>query len=325
MAYSKAQAKKIAEQIHSRFGGRIAAATEGTPVPPEFVAGLIGVEAGKDRQGRISETATRFEPHVFAKLQAVRDGKLKQYSRITKRNIIDASDEALKALAHSYGLTQIMGWWTIHLGGTIADLRDPQKHLSYTVKLLMLNSKGDFEREEFAGEFKQWNTGSETGKTYHADYVANATAVMEAYSDLDPVEPIVTNSVTEETKVEETSASPQPEPEIKTQEPEPPAALQAPKPTVTPVEAPPTSITTKIAATAGAIGPVIAATGLKIGGVEFSTGGIVAIAGVIIVGMVLGAWIWNQSQERRERRQRLSMENLASDTKSNVIAAGSKV
>lgn len=140
--------------------------------------------------------------------------------------------------------------------------------------------------------------------------------------------PLVTNSVKEDPKVEKPAASPQPQPdkpEIKSQEPEPPAAQQAPKPTVTPVEAPPTSITTKIVATASAIAPAIAATGLKIGGVEFKTGGLVAFAAVVIVGMVVAAWIWNQSQERRERRQRLSMENLASDSKGNVIAAGSKV
>lgn len=141
-------------------------------------------------------------------------------------------------------------------------------------------------------------------------------------SDIDLTEPLVTDSVTDD--------SPKPsqeevKPEIKSQEPEPPAAPQADKPKVTPIEAPPTSITTKVAATAGAIGPVIAATGLKIGGVEFKTGGIIAFAAVVIVGMVVAAWIWNQSQERRERRQRLSMENLASDSKGNVIAAGSKV
>lgn len=120
-------------------------------------------------------------------------------------------------------------------------------------------------------------------------------------------------------------ASPQPKSEVKPQEPEPPAALQAPKPTVTPVEAPPTSITTKVAAGVSAIAPVLTAAGIKIGGIELSTAGVIALSAVIIVGMVIGAWIWNQSQERRERRQRLSMEHLASEVKSNVIAAGSKV
>lgn len=115
------------------------------------------------------------------------------------------------------------------------------------------------------------------------------------------------------------------EPEVPEQKPEPPAAPQAPKPEVTPVAAPATSITTKIAAAASAAAPVVAATGLKIGGVEFHTGGLIAIATVIIVGMVLAAYLWNQSQERAFQRQKLSIENLASDNRGNVIAAGSKV
>jgi len=186
MAYSTAQARKIAEQIHSRFGRKIANACQGTPVPPAFLAGLVGVEAGKDRNGQLKEDATRFEPHVFAALKAVRDGQRRSYSRITRAQIQDSSDAALRALATSYGLCQVMGWHCINsLDCSIAELRDPDKHLRYAVNLLLLNaSGGDFERAEYAGEFRQWNTGSESGKTYHADYVANAGAVMAAYREL---------------------------------------------------------------------------------------------------------------------------------------------
>ena len=120
MRYSAAQAQKFAKQIRDRFGLRIARACQDTPIPPEFIAGLIGVEAGKDRNGQFKESATRFEAHVFAKLKALRNGSLKSYSRISRSQIKDASDEALEALATSYGLTQIMGWWTVHLGGAVS-------------------------------------------------------------------------------------------------------------------------------------------------------------------------------------------------------------
>ena len=147
----------------------------------------------------------------------------------------------------------------------------------------------------------------------------------------------VTESVTEE-KIKGSSEEKRLEPpavpplpseqkheELPEQQPQPPAAPQAPKSPVTPVEAPPTSITTKIAAATSAIAPVLTAAGIKIGGVELSTAGVIALSMVVIVGMVLAAWIYNSSQERRERRQARSMDNLASDVKSNVIAAGSKV
>jgi hypothetical protein len=189
MALTKALARKLAQQIHERFGARIAVACEGTPVPPEFVAGLISNEAGKDRSGKILENATRFEPHVFRQLKQVRDGLRKAYSGIRQADVKGASEKTLRALAMSYGLTQIMGWHCIHtLDCTVAQLRDPALHLKFTVKLLMLNAAdGDFQRKAFAGELREWNTGREGGKTYHADYVPNALAVMAEYASLGDV------------------------------------------------------------------------------------------------------------------------------------------
>lgn len=107
---------------------------------------------------------------------------------------------------------------------------------------------------------------------------------------------------------------------------EPPAATQTEnKPEVLPVEAPKGSIMTKIAAAAGAAGPVIGATGLKIGGVEFKTGGLIAFAAVLIAGMILAAWIYNEDRKRAFQRQQMSVNNLADKDRRNVIAAGSKV
>lgn len=193
LRYSEQQAKKIARQIKDRFGLKIAQAVAGTPVPAQFVAGLIAVEAGKDRKGQISETSTRFEPGVFAKLQQVRDGKRSQWSAIKRQDIQDSPDLALKALATSYGLTQVMGWHCIHnLHCTVGDLRDPEKHLGYAVKLLMLNSAdGDFERQEYVGEFREWNSGNEQGKTYDPDYTHNAGLVMYAYAALPDTQTVV--------------------------------------------------------------------------------------------------------------------------------------
>lgn len=314
MKYSAAQAQKIAKQIRDRFGKKIAEACGGTPVPQNLVAGLIGVEAGKDRNGQLREDATRFEPGVFAKLKRVRDKSLTSYNNLRYSHVKDLDDAGLRNLSTSFGLTQTMGWWAIHLGISVADLRDPQKHIGYAVQLLLLNAAKYIESGNYLAVFRIWNSGSPTGKTYDPDYVYNAGAVMDAYSDdlivEDAISPL--NPPLEPTEVAE-------------QNPEPPAAPQAPKPEVIPVSAPSTSITTKVAAAASAAGPVIAATGLKIGGVEFKTGGLVAIAAVVIVGMLVAAYLWNESQKRAFERQRLSMENLASETKSNVIAAGSKV
>lgn len=316
MKYSSSQARKLAQQLRDRFGAKIAKATEGTPVPPKFIAGLIAVEAGKDRNGQIKESATRFESHVYEKLKQVRDGKLLQYNKIRRAQLADASDDALKALATSCGLTQIMQWWSIHMGISVAELRGPN-HLKHAVKLLEMTAGNQLRTLDYEGTLRIWNTGRPGGKTHDPDYVANAGAVMDAYAELEPIQ---------------TKASPDKVEPFKP-EPEKPETEKTEDDTVTNVPGPPqrievqprsTSITTKIAAGASAVAPVIAATGLKIGGVEFKTGGLIAIAAVIIVGMVLGAWLWDRSQERRSAELRAGMANLANPDRLNVVAGDGK-
>lgn len=185
---TKTQAKKLAKQIFDLFDPQIIEATNGTNVPPRFIAGLISQEAGKDGAGNIVRSATRFEPAVYAQLVALRDGKrTKSYQGVSRSQIRDASDAALKALATSYEATQIMGWHCINnLHCTIADLRNPNKHFFYTVKLLQLNGFPKNATEDgMDREMRQWNTGKETGKTYHETYVTNARMIRDAYSELE--------------------------------------------------------------------------------------------------------------------------------------------
>lgn len=195
------QALKAASDIYTRFGDRIETACQGSIVDPAFVAGLICNEAGR-RRGVIVESATRFEPAVYADLVWLRDngycfiGKARRttYSGVTRAQIADASDAALRALATSYGLLQIMGWHSLaSLDCTIADLRDPAKHLGYAVKLLGIVGKPYLTKarstrsatvrdEEFEKVCRIWNTGRPNGKTYHASYVPNARAVRISYA-----------------------------------------------------------------------------------------------------------------------------------------------
>lgn len=201
---SERQALAIAKQLHTRFGDRITTACAGSIVDPAFLAGIIANEAGRDRRGWISETATRFEPAVFADLKSLRDNgycfvagrKRVTYSGIAQKDILGATDDALRALATSYGLTQIMGYHGLSsLGCSVADLRDPAKHLGYAVRLLEIVAKPyltkaratrsatvrDAELEKVC---RIWNTGRPNGKTYHDSYVPTARAVRLAYAGL---------------------------------------------------------------------------------------------------------------------------------------------
>lgn len=186
MGLSVVGAKRLALQIFNEFDKQIVEATNGTAIPPKFIAGLIGNEAGKDKGGRIVRQATRFEPGVYKHLIAVRDGTQSHYGNIRRMHIRDASDAAIRALATSYEATQMMGYHCITLHCTLADLKNPDKHFFYTVKLLQLNGYPvGADNAHMDNEMRQWNTGSERGKTYHEDYVPNARLVRDAYAELE--------------------------------------------------------------------------------------------------------------------------------------------
>ena len=191
--YTAAQAKAKAKQIFDRFGSLIHVACVGAGVQESFLAGFTGVEAGIDREGNIKPQATRFEIGVYNDLISLRDNgycfvggrKHNDYSGVRRSQIADADNAAIRALATSYGFSQIMGWHCINnLKCTIADLRDPDKHFGYTVRLLKLVGGAYMRNGDLTSVLHIWNTGSANGKTYHADYVDNALAVKAQYEKL---------------------------------------------------------------------------------------------------------------------------------------------
>lgn len=178
MAYSKKDVDSIARKIVKQFGSRLQSLD---PLYRKFIAGLIGVEAKKTATG-FDESGKRFEPGVYQALKKVRDGLRPEYNRLTKKDLSDASDDALKNLATSWGATQIMGWHVIKNlpGASVDDLRNPEKHLKYAQDLARLVAAGYITGNNLAAAYRIWNTGSPTGKTHDPDYVENATDIANA-------------------------------------------------------------------------------------------------------------------------------------------------
>ena len=90
-----------------------------------YLMSLLMLECG----GR-KPSGARFEPHVFKRLKQVRDGKRSQYEHVTPGHLADASDEALKNLATSWGPFQLMGYKCILLDVKIQDIRGPRASIT---------------------------------------------------------------------------------------------------------------------------------------------------------------------------------------------------
>jgi hypothetical protein len=200
--------QELMSRITSDWGAIIAQACHLSSVPPEFLAALTANESGGD------PNATRFELSIYQRLRAVHEGRASQFWNITGNALADellemalpyddtpkadpdamqvpifgklpedVDDQDLRALATSWGLTQIMGYQMIGRRGTVATLLDPPEHYRIALELLAEFAQhcGLDVTAEFEQMFRCWNTGRPDGKTYDSAYVPNGLARMKLY------------------------------------------------------------------------------------------------------------------------------------------------
>ena len=150
---------------------------------PEFLKSLIILECSG-----LKHIKPRFERHIYKRLVNVRSGKLDKFENIRPKDLHDATDDALKNMAHSWGPFQIMGYKCIWLDIKLADLRGPEA-LYWAVKWVDL-TYGDYVRKGlYKDAFHIHNTGRpypESGppKTYDPKYVPNGLMYMKHFAAL---------------------------------------------------------------------------------------------------------------------------------------------
>ena len=132
----------------------------------------------------------RFEPHVYKRLQQVRDGKRRSYENVTPGHLADASDDALRNLATSWGPFQLMGYKCILLDVNIRDIRGPNgvEHGADWINQTYGNS---LRAGRFKDCFHMHNTGSpypKTGlpRTHDPQYVPRGLAMMNQFTAPEP-------------------------------------------------------------------------------------------------------------------------------------------
>jgi len=144
-------------------------------LPGEFLKALVILESS----GR-KEVAPRFEKHVFERLKKLRDGKLNRYENLRAHHIKDASDEALRNLASSWGPFQLMGYKCIGLNIKVSDLRG--ESALYWAIYWIDKEYGDYLRKsKFEEAFRIHNSGSPKGKTHDPMYVKNGITYMNYF------------------------------------------------------------------------------------------------------------------------------------------------
>ena len=151
-------------------------------LPPEYLMAVIMLECS----GR-KDVPARFEPGVYTKLLEVKERRRASLESITYKDLADATDEALRNLASSWGPFQLMGYKCLHLGIKIKDLRG-NNSLYFGVKWIDA-TYGDYVRKgKYADAFHIHNTGRPVPKngkylTYDAKYVPNGLQYMKYFQE----------------------------------------------------------------------------------------------------------------------------------------------
>lgn len=200
---------EIMQQVERLAGPYLDAFAPSSSVPESFWAALTANESA----GVFD--AKRFEPGVYAHLQAVAAGEVKAYGSITlpaitsaeetaraetyHAQILDAAwaaahqaelaaldDATLRSLATSWGFTQVMGYHSLEWRRPLAEIVVPATHYQTAARLMASFSSvyGLDPTADFEAMARCWNGGHPTAKTWDPNYVPNLLRRMQVWDSL---------------------------------------------------------------------------------------------------------------------------------------------
>ncbi|MEO0403880.1 MAG: hypothetical protein AAF193_03320 [Bacteroidota bacterium] len=150
-------------------------------LPYEYLMALAVLEcSGKKPAG------TRFEKKVFERLLQVKKGDRRKYENVKKRHLEDASDEAVRNLATSWGPFQLMGYKCIGMEVNVADIRGEDAMLQ-GARWISEEYGHLLNKDKFKDAFHYHNTGRKyprNGKptTHDPTYVSRGLEYMKYFS-----------------------------------------------------------------------------------------------------------------------------------------------
>ena len=147
------QPSNVMERAKFNYGDEVKKYSAELNLPYEYFMALIVLECSGNRP-----SGTRFEPHVFNRLKDVRDGNRRKYENVKPEIIANASDDALRNLATSWGPLQLMGYKCIGMKVNVEDIRGDDA--VYHAMSWVNDEYGDLLRKgKYKDAFHMHNTG----------------------------------------------------------------------------------------------------------------------------------------------------------------------
>ncbi len=145
--------REVIQKVKTNYEAQVKQICQELNLPAEYFLALIILECSARKN-----PPSRYEPHVFEKLKAVKNGKLTTYSGLTKADLQPYNEASLKLLATSWGALQIMGYNCVGLKITIDELKGANS-LRYGIYWCKLNYGKYLEKKDFKNAFHIHNTG----------------------------------------------------------------------------------------------------------------------------------------------------------------------
>tara|TARA_B110000211_G_scaffold194857_1_gene223246 strand:- start:215 stop:886 length:672 start_codon:yes stop_codon:yes gene_type:complete len=178
------KATSTSQSVIDNYSTEVIKASIEFDLPYEYLMSLIQLECSGHKPA-----GERFESHVYRRLKKVQSGKLKNYENVTSSHLHDASDEALRNLATSWGPFQLMGYKCILLDVKIRDIRGTNG-VHYGAEWINLTYGNRLRKNEFKHCFHLHNTGKlypENGipTTHDPTYVSRGMKGIQRFQSHD--------------------------------------------------------------------------------------------------------------------------------------------
>lgn len=176
------QPSNVMERAKFNYGDEVKKYSAELNLPYEYFMALIVLECSGNRP-----SGTRFEPHVFNRLKDVRDGNRRKYENVKPEIIANASDDALKNLATSWGPLQLMGYKCIGMQVNVEDIRGDDA-VFYAMSWVNDEYGHLLRKGKFKDAFHMHNTGRKypligAPKTHDPKYVEKGLNYMDHYGE----------------------------------------------------------------------------------------------------------------------------------------------
>ncbi|TAF33660.1 MAG: hypothetical protein EAZ57_05105 [Cytophagales bacterium] len=166
--------------VRKNYSAEVKKICETEKLPAAYFNALIILECS----GR-KPSGSRFEPHVYDKLLAVKEGRSKSYMNISSKRLENMDESTLKQLATSWGPLQLMGYHCLTLGISIDELKGPNT-LKHSIRWCKKNYGKYLDKKDFKNAFHLHNTGRTHpewwfSRTHDPDYVQKGLGYMDRF------------------------------------------------------------------------------------------------------------------------------------------------